>query len=126
MFGVLSKPGIEVKLTKAGVRILSALDATCREMNMDITVTCGCEDHPPDDAHTLGEAFDIRSHDLKTHAEKLALVRTILRYLQDDMNDLICPTSIGLATLRFYAQLENPGLPTEHIHVQRRKGTVYT
>lgn len=125
MFGLRVKEGVQFKLTKAGGRIICALDFACRELKMDLTVTCGSDGHPPEDPHTLGEAFDIRTHDIDSDATKQALIRVIMSYLRDGSTDVVTPTSIGLATTHFYAQLEFPNLDNEHIHIQRRKGTVY-
>lgn len=125
MFGLRVKDGVEFRLTKAGCRMLGALDSTCRNLKMDLTITSGSDNHPPTDPHTLGEAFDIRTHDIEEETTKRALIRVILGYLQDSPGDLIVEAGIGLASGFFYAQLENLGKSEEHIHIQRRKGMVY-
>lgn len=126
MTGVLFKPGCDTRvLGKAGVRILGVLDALARQFGHDITVTCANEGHTLPDPHVTGDAFDVRTHDL-TEDRKQAVLHELLIALADHpVTDAPRPVSIGLATSRFYAQLENPGLVTEHIHVQRRNGTTY-
>ncbi len=126
VFGLLIKDGVRFKLTKASGRIIGALDSTCRNLKMDLTITCGAEAHPDQDPHTLGEAFDIRTHDIEDEVTKRALIRIILSYLQDGNSDIIAEVGTGLATFRFYAQLEFLGTPSEHIHIQRRKGATYS
>lgn len=63
----------------------------------------------PTDPHHLGEAFDIRTHGLPD-----ASVSAILDGLRQMLGG------------RFFAFLEAQGTTNAHIHVQRRKGTVYT
>lgn len=100
----------------AGFVILTALKAIAREVSFDITITSACDGvHPAGDGaqsldpHYTGEAYDLRTHDLSA-LQKGQLLTTLITRLGD----------------RFYAFLEAPGTPNEHIHVQRRKGTLYT
>lgn len=125
MYGVIFKIDCDTRiLGKAGVRILGVLDSLARTLGHDIQVTCANEGHKPPDPHVSGEAFDVRTHDWSSdHRE--AVLHALISALADDAADVPAPTAIGLATKRFYAQLENPGQPTEHIHVQRRNYTVY-
>lgn len=127
MWCVRLKSGVDTsRLAPAGVRILGALDATARRLKRDLIVTCGCEAHPPGDPHTSGEAFDVRTHDFDDEFKR-TLLRQVMLELQNDDDAMDAPiaTSIGLSTLHFYGQIENPNEPREHLHVQRRKGTVY-
>lgn len=126
MYGVVFKPGCDTRvLGKAGVRILGTLDTLARHFGHDITVTCANEDHKLPDPHVSGEAFDIRTHDWPDDHKHAVLHELAIALADDPVKDAPKPVSIGLATMRFYAQLEHPGQPTEHIHAQRRNGTVY-
>lgn len=120
------KPGVQfTRIAPAGMRLLDALKATSRTLGLDFVITCACEDHAATNPHTLGEAYDVRTHDF-TAAQKRVILRQMLTALQDDPEDAIEETSGGLATAHFFGQLEYEGAPKEHLHFQRRKGTVYT
>jgi hypothetical protein len=126
MYGVVFKAGCDTRvLGKAGVRILGTLDTLARHFGHDITVTCANEDHKPPDPHPTGEAFDVRTHDWPDDHKNAVLHELIIALSDDPVKDTPKPVSIGLATMRFYAQLENAGKDSEHIHVQRRERTVY-
>ncbi len=120
------KPGVQFSvIAPAGVRILGALDAVARRLRVDLTITCGTEAHPPSDPHATGEAYDIRTHDF-TDDQKQAILRELLLELSDDQtSDAPLVVSDGLGTRGFWGWIEHPGLPTEHLHVQRRNRTVY-
>jgi hypothetical protein len=131
MYGVVFKAGVLPigTLAPAGVRILGALDGLARQLQHTLTVTCADKAHGPTDEHTLGEAFDVRTHDLGEDT-KQALLHELLIALSDNASTdvpkpVVSVSMPNLATQRFYAQLENHGQPDEHIHVQRRKHTVY-
>jgi len=130
MFGVRFKDGAfpAKALAPAGIRILGALDGIARLINQDIIVTCSDGDHPPTDPHSLGEAFDVRTHDLPHGITPQTLLREVIERLEDPGEQAAAVPGItipNLAIHRFYAQIENIGQPNEHLHVQRRNGTVY-
>lgn len=107
---VLVKPGVEfTKIAPGGFRILSALDQVAASMKHDLTITCACEGHPPEDPHSQGKAYDVRSHDIEDDCLKKLILDQIMRKLGP----------------RFYGFLEKPGTPEEHFHIQVAKGTVY-
>lgn len=120
------KPGVQFDpIAPAGFRILSALEVTARRLKLDITITCGSEDHAPGTPHSLGEAYDFRTHDW-TQDQKLAVLREAMLELCDDAtSDAPLPVSGGTATAHFYGQIEHPNVPNEHGHIQRRAGTIY-
>lgn len=126
MFGVLFKPGCDTRvIAKAGARILGTLDVLARHFGHDITVSCANDGHQAPDPHVTGEAFDIRTHNWTDDHKNAVLNELIIALADDPTTDTPKVVSIGLATKRFYAQLEHPGQDAEHIHVQRRNGTVY-
>lgn len=128
MSGVTFKDGVLpiARLAPAGVRILGALDHTARACGVSLVVTCADKEHPASDPHSTGEAFDVRTRNLTDAGMKTRVLQTLIATLADDAgSDQPLPVSIGFATKRFYAQLENPGQPNEHLHVQRRNGTAY-
>lgn len=107
------KPGVILgdSLAPAGARILEVVKQLAPGYSFPITITSARDGvHAgPNDPHYTGEAFDFRTRDLSPEAKRMFLAN-----LQ------------GRLGPRFFAFLENPGTPNEHIHVQRRKGTTYT
>lgn len=110
---LLVKPGVDLgtTLTPAGARILEVLKRLVVGYAFDVTITSGRDSHPPEDVHSLGEAFDLRTHTL-SEAQKYVLLNDLRRELYRPIR-------------RFYAFLEDAGGPNEHLHVQRRLGTMY-
>jgi len=122
------KPGVcFTTIAPAGFRLLSAIETTARALGVTLTITCACEAHPPSDPHTHGEAYDLRTHNLSA-AMQDAVLRRVLTACCDETAeppDLLLPISGGLATRQFFGQLERVGQPSEHLHVQLRRGAVY-
>lgn len=119
------KPGVKfTPIAPAGFRILGALERTARGLNIELTITCGSEAHELTDPHTTGQAYDLRTHDL-TNEQKQRVLACVLDELRDGIADVVTETSGGLATLGFFGWIEHPGTDAEHLHVQRRKGTIY-
>lgn len=112
------------RIAPAGFRLLEAISRTARALRRDLTITCACEAHEKNTPHDLGEAFDLRCHDMQPDEKRLVLSRLMME-LSDGSADLPEEVSIGLATRRFYGQLEHLGEVNEHIHVQRRRNTEY-
>jgi hypothetical protein len=105
------KPGVRFDVVApAGYRILEALRLASRRLGHDLTITCGSEAHDPADPHSLGEAFDVRCHDL----------------MPEDRPKVVPAVMDELGWERFYGVLEAPNTSNAHFHFQRRKGTVYT
>jgi hypothetical protein len=131
VYGVLFKDGVLpiAKLAPAGVRILGVLDALARRLQYTIVVTCADKEHGPADPHSLGEAFDIRTHDMSDDAKQALFHELMIELADDPIADapkvLTTVNMPNLATTRFYAQIEHAGQPNEHLHVQRRNNTVY-
>lgn len=112
------------RIDPAGARLLGSIDRIVRSMHGDLTITCADKDHPASDPHTLGRAYDIRTHDLTTD-QKQFLVRGLLLDLQEAESDAPIAVSGGYATTRFFAFIEDPGTDNEHCHAQQRKGVSY-
>ena len=95
-----------------GVRILSVLSQLSKKYQMDIMITSGTDGvhSGPLDPHKLGNAYDIKTHDMPSRQFKDAIVRELNNLLSD----------------KFYAFLEDPDLPNEHIHIQVAKGKQFT
>lgn len=109
---ITTKPGVAfTTIAPAGFRILAALSDTAAALQHDLIITSACdgEHSGPADPHHTGEAYDIRTHDLDTNLKTIVL-RSIMQRLGWD---------------HFYGFLESPGTPNEHIHVQRRKDTIF-
>jgi hypothetical protein len=113
---ILVKPGVEFgdSFAPAGARILEVLKALVQTYLFNVTITSARDGihSGPADPHYSGEAFDIRTHDL-TPAQVQRLLHDLLAALYKEPR-------------RFYAFLEAAGTPNEHIHIQRRNGTVYS
>lgn len=119
------KSGVRFEIiAPAGARILSALDQATTVLGTDLVITCGTEGHPPDDPHSHGEAYDVSVAGIPASA-----VATLIGYVRARLGDA------------FYLQYETPPGPVDallksiavvnaaatapHIHVQKRKGTIY-
>ena len=113
---LLTKTGVEFgpSLAPAGARILDALKRLVPDYPFDVTITSARDGahSGPNDPHAKGEAFDLRTNTLTDDQT---------RDLLTDLRRVLYKTP-----RKFYAFLENPALPTEHIHCQRRKGITYT
>jgi hypothetical protein len=126
------KPGvIPGPLTLAGAAILGALARTAIALPFDLVVTSAA-DGPhsgPDDPHHLGNAFDVRSHEIP-EPQKTAVLKLVMHDLststhQMGRNPILVAAGEGLATECFYGELEAPGEPNEHFHFQLRKGRAF-
>lgn len=131
MNGVRFKDGVLpiTQLAPAGIRILSALDVVARRFSRDLVITCADKEHPPTDPHSTGEAFDVRTHDLDEATKAGIFHELMIELAITPIGDTPRPVpGIGLdnlATSHFYAQIEDPGGPNEHLHCQRRNNTTY-
>ena len=113
---LLVKTGVDFgpSLAPAGARILEILKSLVGSYPFDVTITSardGVHSGPADPHHT-GQAFDLRTNTLSDE-QKATLLADLRRLLYRTPR-------------KFYAFLEAPGAPHEHIHCQRRKGIVYT
>lgn len=110
---VRMKDGVQFYvIAPAGFRLLSAIDQTAAALGRDLVITSACdgEHSGPADPHHAGEAFDIRTHDFPNEELKQLVLDGIMRRLDAE---------------HFFGFLEAAGTENEHIHVQRKKGTVY-
>lgn len=108
---ILVKPGVDfgTVLAPAGAKILDHLKSLASLLSFEIMITSARDGvhSGPGDPHHSGEAYDVRTHGLEPAQRDLLL---------EDIQTL---------GPRFYAFLEAPGTPNEHIHVQRAKSTTY-
>ncbi len=111
-------------IAPAGFRILEACSSVARAMGFVVEITCGSNSHPASDPHTLGMAYDIRSHKMSL-LQKQMFLRGVMDNLAYSTSDLAISTDGGLATTYFFGFLEDPGTPNEHFHIQRRKSAVW-
>lgn len=103
------KAGVQfTRIAPGGFRLLSAIESTARHLELDLTITCACEAHPPNDPHTRGVAFDLRSHDWDAATKDLVVNALRLE--------------LGAA---FFVFLEDPDGQNEHVHAQVRRGVAY-
>ena len=110
------KAGVDFghEIAPAGMRILEVLKQITASVDFDITITSARDGKHsgPTDPHHTAEAFDLRTNTL-TDDQTIDLLADIRRVLYKTPR-------------KFYAFLEAPSTPHEHIHVQRRKGVTYT
>lgn len=121
---VKTKPGVRfATIAPAGFRILAAVQCACERLKRDLTITCGTEDHSPLDPHTLGEAYDLSVGGLKEDDIR-ALHNSLSQQLGPAFTVLYevpAPVAGKLASLAYV----NAAASGPHLHVQRRKMTVY-
>lgn len=107
------KPGVAFAvIAPAGWRILEAVRRASHVLDTDLMITSGTdgEHSGPADPHHTGEAFDIRSNIYQPPFRE-----KVLATIMADLN-----------WAQFYGFLEDPGLPNEHYHIQRAKGTIFS
>lgn len=113
---LLVKDGVDfgTVLAPAGARILEELKGLVPSYSFDVVITSARDGvhSGPADPHYSGEAYDLRTNTL-TDSQKQQL-----------LSDL--QTALYHTERRFYAFIEAPGTPNEHLHVQRRNDTIYT
>jgi hypothetical protein len=124
------KPGVILdRLNLAGRAIAGAVLITAAGLPFDLTITSGQEGEHTGLAHRLGNAVDVRSHDVPPESKS-----SVLQLLMSDLcalerrlgvNSLVEPKDGGFVTECFYGFLEHPGEPREHYHLQLRIGHVF-
>lgn len=124
------KPGVLFTVVSpAGFRLLSSIERAARALGVELTITSACDGahSGPDDPHHRGAAYDVRTRDL-SELQKDAVVRMILGGC-NDVGEVpphpLPDVARSCATADFFGFVEAPGTPTEHIHVQLRRGRVY-
>lgn len=122
------KSGVSLDgLAPAGARILSAIAEAAAVVGVDLTITNGTEGHGPTDPHTTGEAIDVRTAGLPTDV----LVGLVLEVQQrlgtafTVLYEVPSPSAVPDPRLLTVYYL-NPGASASHLHIQRKKGTVYS
>lgn len=120
------RPSVRIDAADAdGLNLLGALRAVAVADTQDVILTCGSEQHPPLDPHTLGHAFDVRTHN-RTPERRSWLLRAVLVELSEGDGDEPAPLASvaleNLATRRYFGQIEDPDGANAHLHLQRRNG----
>lgn len=97
-------------IAPGGFEILRAVTTVAKQFPNDLTITSGTDGMHSgiSDPHHRGEAYDIRTQDLP-----IDIKNQVLALLQKLLGE------------KFYAFLESPGTPNEHIHCQVAKGKTY-
>lgn len=107
----------------AGFRILAALDRAAQACHTDLLVTSGTDSHAMPDPHCTGEAYDVSVHGLS--AQQIADVYASLKGLGPLFTVLYEVKAVPSdPTLRPIAYV-NVDATGPHLHVQRKKGTVF-
>lgn len=107
-------PNVEFAvIDEATIYLLATLQKYAATLDMvDVLVITSGSDGAhsgPDDPHHLGHALDLRTHNFPTRADRFALASQL-------------EARLGKF---FFAFVEDPDSPNEHVHVQVRKGCVY-
>lgn len=123
------KDGVTLKPDAAGTRLLGAIERITRTWPTDVTITAGSDSHPPTDPHTLGRAFDVRTHGMQDN-EKTAFLHLVLVDLMDANETGPAEQTIkgiwyACNTKLWFAQVENHALDAEHIHLQLRNAAIF-
>lgn len=110
---LFTKPGVDYGLNglaPAGQVIYNTVKQLTAGYDFNMTVTSARDGthSGPADPHKRGEALDLRSKHL-TAAQKVKVL--------DNLR-----SALYVEPRRFYAFLESPGMPSEHFHVQLRRG----
>jgi hypothetical protein len=124
-YAVWFKAGCETqRIAPSGLRILAAIERCAQTFTHDVVITCGSDSHPPENAHSKGQAFDVRSHDMGT-AQKHSFLLAMMDLLSEGPTDPPVAKDGGFVTKHFFGWLEHPGAPTEHFHFQQRKAVPF-
>lgn len=113
MARVVIKPGVTfTKIAPGGFEILNALRAIAHHAEFDLTITDFDTQgvHMDGSRHYVGEAVDVRSKSMTMQQKEW------FRQALD----------MALGSRRFYFAIEKPSTPSEHWHIQVKKGTRYT
>lgn len=100
------------ELTEAGLLMLSTLRVLAKPLPFDtlwVTAAANGVHSGPTDPHYRGLAFDVRTHLFPTRAARFKFC--------DQLTAALGP--------QFFAFVEDPDAPNEHIHVQVAKGHAY-
>lgn len=124
---LLTKVGVTISPNPAGLHLLGSIERVARTWTVgDLTITAGSDSHPIGDVHTLGQAFDLRTHGL-SDSQRKGLLERILADLQQSPADVATTLSLtdiwyARAVLLWFGQIENYNQPNEHLHIQLRNG----
>jgi len=119
------RDGVEfARIAPAGFVILSAFHSATQVLHVDIWITCGTDSHAGGDPHPSGEAYDI-----SVGAYSVDMVLELHTFLEKALGPLFTvlyesPRSPDDPRLRSIVWV-NPGASAPHLHVQRKKGTIY-
>lgn len=120
------KAGVQLRPTPALARILWALQSVADDMLRDLTVSCGAEGHDTFDPHALGEALDVSVAGFDAF-EIVTVYRNVARTLGAAFYCQVeAPSASGIIDQPLLDVLAiNPRATAIHLHVQRKKNTVY-
>lgn len=124
---VRPKPGVGFPvLAPAGIRILSALDIVCQVLGRDLVVTSGSESRgrKATDPHATGEAADLSVSGF-TPGEIVRLKNLLEVELGAAFTVLYETPAKPLDTALAAVAYVNPAATATHIHIQRKKNTVF-
>lgn len=125
---VRSKPGCRFdRIAPAGFVLLAAIQDACFQLGLSLVVTSGTNDHALPDPHAQGEAYDLSVESL-TDGQLDQLLRHLRAQLPTDHFTVLfeVPSLAGLSKARAeFVTYVNDKATAPHLHLQRRRGTVY-
>lgn len=119
------KPGVKFdRIAPAGFVILALCHAATRVLGIDLTISCGSEGHPLEDPHTSGEAYDLSV--AAWTADVVLRVRAFFIETLGPPFTVLYETPSMPSEPRLAAiAVVNPAATAPHLHIQRKKGTIY-
>lgn len=115
-------------LTAAHAHLIAALDRTASVCQVNLVITCAREGHPPEDVHTIGQAFDVSVRGFLP--AQIVRVKTFLEQILGPLFDVFfeCPPNdaptVDEPQLQAIATI-NRGATARHFHVQTKKNTTW-
>lgn len=115
------------RIASAGFVILSAIQRASNMIGADLEITAGTNDHVAPDPHYTGEAYDVSVANL-SDAELSALLVWLRSTLVADLFTVLFEAPeerLASDARQALVDYVNPEASAPHVHIQRKKDTVY-
>lgn len=112
-------------MTAFHAHVIGVLERAADMCQVSLVISCGREDHPPEDPHTKGYALDIRVPAPANPAKIIALL-SFLRSTLGSLFTVLYETPVQPVEPQLQAiATVNPGATAPHFHIQPVKGTIW-